>query len=116
MTPSRRANLFIWVCIPTRLFLAWLPQVMPEHLKILGLVVSMMATGTLYLAITNGRMNAVEAGGKTWWAPFRFVHGSLLAAAALMLLKNNRNASLPLAIDAIIGIAAFFSRRLGLPK
>ena len=111
-----RANLFIWVCIPTRLFLAWLPQVMPGYLKVLGLVVSMMAAGTLYLAITNGRMNAVESGGKTWWAPFRFIHGALLAAAAAMLLKNNANASLPLAIDAIVGIAVFFTERLGLPK
>jgi len=111
-----RAILFIWVCIPTRLFLAWLPQVMPGQLRILGLVVSMMAAGTIYLAVTNGRMNAVEAGGKTWWAPFRFIHGGLLAAAAAMLLKNNKNASLPLAIDANIGIASFFTQRLGLPK
>lgn len=116
MTPNMRANLFIWVCIPTRLYIAWLPQVMPGRLRVLGLVISIMAAGTLYLAITNGRMNAVEAGGKTWWAPFRFIHGALLAAAAAMLLKNNRNASLPLAIDAIIGIAAFFTERLDLPK
>lgn len=116
MTPNMRANLFIWFCIPTRLYLAWLPQVMPGHLRALGLIVSMMAAGTLYLAITNGRMNAVEAGRKTWWAPFRFIHGALLAASAVMLLKNNRNASLPLAIDTMIGIAVFFTERLDLPK
>lgn len=111
-----RAILFIWICIPTRLFLAWLPQALPGYLKMLGLIVSMMAAGTLYLAITNGRMNAGEGGGKTWWSPFRFIHGGLLAVAAIMLLKNDKNASLPLAIDAMIGIAAFFTERLGLPK
>jgi hypothetical protein len=116
MKPNLRANLFMWFCIPARLFLAWLPQIMPRHLRKLGLIVSMMAAGTLYLAVTNGRMNALESGGKTWWAPFRFIHGSLLAAAAVMLFKNNGNASLPLAIDAIIGIAAFFTERLDLPK
>lgn len=111
-----RANLFIWMCIPTRLFLAWLPQVLSGYLRILGLLVSMLAAGTLYLALTNGRMDAAEAGGKTWWAPFRFIHGGLLATAALMLLRNDQNASLPLAIDAMIGIATFFTERLGLPK
>ena len=116
MTPNLRAILFIWFCIPTRLFLAWLPQVMPRHLRKLGLIVSMMAAGTLYLAVTNGRMNAVESGGKTWWAPFRFIHGALLSAAAAMLIKNDKNASLPLAIDAMIGIAAFFTERIDLPK
>lgn len=111
-----RANLFIWMCIPTRLFLAWLPQVLPGYLRVLGLVVAMMAAGTLYLALTNGRMNAGEGGGKTWWAPFRYIHGALLAVAAIMLLKNDKNASLPLAIDAMVGVGAFFTKRLGLPK
>ena len=116
MTPKLRAILFICFCIPTRLILAWLPQVMPRHLRKLGLIVSMMAVGTLYLAVTNGRMNALESGGKTWWAPFRFIHGALLSAAAAMLIKNDKNASLPLARDAMIGIAAFFTERIDLPK
>lgn len=116
MTPNMRAILFLGVCIPIRLFMAWLPQVIPKYLHILGLVVAAMAFGTLYLAITNSRMNAGEGGGKTWWAPFRYIHGGLLAGAAIMLLKNDANASLPLAIDAMIGIASFFTERLGLPK
>ena len=116
MTPIVRASLFLGICIPTRLFLAWLPQVFPNHLHILGLIVGTMALGTLYLAITNSRLNATEGGGKTWWAPFRYIHGSLLAIASIMLFKNDANASLPLALDAIIGITLFFTERLGLPK
>lgn len=116
MTPNIRAILFLGICIPLRLFMAWLPQVIPNHLNILGLLVGAMAFGTLYLAITNSRMNAGEGGGKTWWAPFRYIHGGLLAAAAIMLFKNDSNASLPLALDVIVGIASFFTKRLGLPK
>ena len=116
MTPTIRANLFIWICIPLRLYLAWLPQVIPKYLKLFGFIIAILAIGTMYLALTNGRMNASEGGMRTWWAPFRYIHGALLSVAAIMLLKNDANASLPLAIDVIVGIAAFFSTRLKLPK
>ena len=111
MTPNLRAILFIWFCIPTRLFLAWLPQVMPRHLRKLGLIVSMMAAGTLYLAVTNGRMNAVESGGKTWWAELRLIHAALLICAAVYLFKGSKTASVPLLIDALSGILFYFIKR-----
>lgn len=116
LTPNMRANLFIWGCIPTRLYLAWIPQEMPQYLRHIGLIVSIMSLGTLYLAFTGNRMNAAEGGMKTWWAPFRYIHGALLAIAAIMLLNNDSNASIPLGIDVIIGILTFFIKRLGLPN
>jgi hypothetical protein len=103
-----RAILFISACIPVRFAMVYLARKLPlEYLQYFGLVVLAMATGTLYLFFTNGRMNAAEGGGKTWWAPFRGVHGMLLLAAAVYLLREKRNAMIPLLLDVIIGMIFF---------
>jgi len=110
---DKRAMLFIFACIPLRLYLAYLPQAInKKYYKYGAFALTLMSLGTLYLAFTNGRMNAPEGGGKTWWAPVRFIHGALLAAAAIYLYRSDKNATLPLMIDAIIGILFFFTIRL----
>ena len=114
MDIDTRALLFIFLCIPMRLMLAYLPQVLPERfLIILGIVLFMMSFGTGFLALTNKRMNAGK-GGKTWWANFRILHSALLGASSVYLFRNERIATLPLVIDAIIGIIVFFSIRLNI--
>lgn len=101
--------LYLFVCIPIRLFLAYLPKILPsEYLIYFSILVGAMAIGTLYLAITNSRLNAIEAGGKTWWAPYRFIHGMLLLTAFIYLIKKDRIASIPLLFDVVFGIFLFF--------
>lgn len=103
-----RALWFISGCIPIRFFMVYLAKKLPlEYLQYFGLIVLAMATGTLYLFFTNSRMNASEGGGKTWWAPFRGVHGILLLAAAVYLLRKKRTAMIPLLIDVILGMVFF---------
>ena len=110
-----RLVLFLFLCIPVRLLLAYLPQVVPKpYLSYLSLVVLIMAIGTLYLGWTNTRLHAVEAGGLTWWSPYRLVHGVLLLCAALYLSRGDRNASVPLLLDVLLGIVLFFVVRVGL--
>ena len=107
--------LFLTICIPLRLALAYLPQVLPKpYLSYLGLIILIMAIGTLYLGWTNTRLHAVEAGGLTWWSPYRLVHGMLLLCAALYLSRRDRNASVPLLLDVLFGIVLFFMVRVGL--
>ena len=102
MTALKRALLFIFACIPTRLFLAYLPQILPMYLlQPFGIIIMIMAIGFTYLAITNRRMNAVEGGGKTWWADKRLVHAGLLGTASVYLLMKDRMASVPLMLDTI---------------
>ena len=113
MDIDTRALLFIFLCIPVRLTLAYLPQVLPERLLIiLGIVLFIMSMGTGFLALTNKRMHAGK-GGNTWWSNFRILHSALLGASAVYLFRNDRFATLPLVIDVIVGIIVFFSIRLG---
>ena len=108
LTKHTRAFLFICVCIPIRFAMVYFARKLPlDYLRYFGLIVLAMATGTLYLFFTNGRMNAAEAGGKTWWAPFRGIHGMLLLAAAIYLLRKKRNAMIPLLLDVIMGMVFF---------
>jgi hypothetical protein len=102
---TRSQKLFIFGCIPVRILLAYFTkQLSPDKLKILGFVLLVVGSGFLYLYFTKGRMNAPEAGGVTWWNQFRIVHGSLYLTAAILAIKGNSNAWVPLAIDVIVGI------------
>lgn len=104
--------LFIFGCIPVRLLLAYLPQIIPmNYLPLLGLLISFMAIGMLFLFFTNSRLNAMEAGGKTWWKNYRLLHGMLLLTAAFYLFRKQRIASIPLFLDVAIGTILFLDYR-----
>lgn len=113
MEDTTRAVLFLGVCVPLRLGLAYVPTVIAEHyLRYFGILILAMACGTLFLAWTNTRLNAPEGGGHTWWAPYRFIHGMLLLAASVYLLRKERTAHVPLLIDALLGVLLFFTVRV----
>ena len=114
-SPYVRAFFFIWMCIPIRLYMAWLPQE-TKYLKSFGLILAIMSVTTFYQYMTNSRLNAYEGGGNTWWASYRIIHSLLYTIAAILLFQNNSNASIPLVIDVIMGILLFFFVRLKLPK
>jgi hypothetical protein len=115
MNPTMRLLLFIGMCVPLRLGLAYLPSILPEqYLDYLGIVVLTMSLGTLYLGWTNSRLRAPEGGGKTWWAPYRLIHGMLLLTASLYLFRGDRRASVPLLMDVLFAIVLFFIIRVGL--
>lgn len=103
--------LFILGCIPVRLLMAYLPQIIPiEYLPYLGIVIGGMALGMLYFYFTNTRLNAFEAGGKTWWHQYRLLHGMLLLVGSIYLIEKKRLASFPLVIDILIGLFLFSSK------
>jgi hypothetical protein len=113
MDNRTRIALFWGVCIPLRLGLAYVPTVLNgAQFDYVGAIVGAMACGTLYLAGTNNRLRAPEGGGRTWWAPYRFVHGFLLLAAAVYLFRRDRRAYVPLLVDVLLGAALFLSARV----
>jgi hypothetical protein len=61
----------------------------------------------MILYFTNMRLDAPESGGKTWWADFRPLHGMLYLCAAIYAFKENKLATIPLAIDVIFGLILF---------
>lgn len=85
--------------------------------EVVGLIFLCISVGFLYLYFTNERLNATEAGGKTWWHNFRLLHGLLYLCASIYVLWNINNidliryASIPLVIDVIIGLFFFINYR-----
>ncbi len=120
--------LFLTMCIPLRIIFALLPNydlvkrfnfnINPKlFYTIVGLVFLAISIGFLYLYFTNKRLNAPEAGGRTWWHNLRLLHGLLYLCASLYILWNVNDlekiklASLPLTIDVLLGLGVFFRHR-----
>ena len=55
-------------------------------------------------------MNAPEAGGKTWWANYRIIHGLLYLIAAWYAFNKQQIAYAPLSLDVCIGLGLFLNK------
>ena len=74
--------LFLLLCIPMRLLLAWYSKNYPSIY--IGYILLAMSVSFLYLYFNNLRLNATESStGITWWAPYRLIHGLLYLAATI---------------------------------
>jgi len=95
------------------LFLAWASQnVPPEYLKYFGILLLGISLSFLYLYFGNLRLNATEAGGKTWWADYRLVFGALYMIAAIYSFQGRQKLVIvPLAMDVIFGFILFLAKR-----
>ena len=105
---------FLFLCIPARILIALASRYVPEkYLVFYGIFLLLIGLSFIYLFVTNLRMNAREAGGKTWWAPFRIIIGFLYIAAAVYAFQGRRNLIwVPLAIDIVFGIIIFSLKHL----
>ena len=109
---SNRAFIFLFGCIGVRLIMAYIPQILPKkYYKVMAVIVLLMGLDFLRLFLTNGRLHAFEAGGKTWWSELRLIHAALLISAAIYLFRGSKTASVPLFIDAMSGILFYFVKR-----
>ena len=99
---------FLLACIPVRILLAYAPLMLNKNLlPYLGVLLLIISLGFLRLYFLNLRLDAPEAGGNTWWAKFRLIHGALYMSAAIYCFKGDTTASLPLTIDVIFGFILF---------
>ena len=95
---------FFLLCIPARILLAWYSQHVVD-LRGYSFILFAIAIGTLYLWYTNKRLDAPEAGGKTWWSEYRLIIGLLYLAAGIYAYQGKRDLVwIPLAIDIAFGI------------
>ena len=105
--------LFLFGCIPLRILLSYIGKVLPlKFLPYYGIILMTMGLGFLILYFTNGRLDAPEAGGKTWWANLRLIHGALYLAAAIYAIQQNNLVWVPLTIDVIFGLVAYINFKL----
>ena len=108
---TKNILLFILGCIPVRIILVLIAiYINKEYLPYYGLLLLGPALGFLYLYFSNSRLNAIEAGGNTWWANVRIVHGLLYLTAAILAFQKTPLASIPLGLDVIIGLSLFINR------
>lgn len=114
LSPSHwRALMFLTICIPVRMYLAYFSLEVPtKWLPMYGMIFIIMSMSFSILYFTNSRLNAMEGGGYTWWAPWRIVHATLLLAGGIMLIRKDNRAIIPLMVDPILGVVLFTMNRL----
>lgn len=113
LSDKQSIQYFLFGCMPARIVLTILPLYLHKSLLFYyGLVLFTIASSFLYLYFGNSRLHAFEAGGNTWWANFRLIHGLLYMAAAIYSLQGDTLAWLPLFIDTLFGFALFIQKRL----
>jgi hypothetical protein len=104
---------FLLGCIPTRIVISVLPLYIPLHwLHIYSVLLIIIALSFLFLYFSNMRQHAFEAGGNTWWASYRIIHGILYLIAGTYAFNKNRSAWIPLTIDTVLGLILFLNKRL----
>jgi hypothetical protein len=104
--------LFLLLCIPARLLIAWGSAKVPSrYVMLYALALLAISIGFLYLYFTKGRQMAPEAGGATWWANYRLIIGLLYLASAIYLFQGRQDlAWIPLLIDVIFGLIIFVNK------
>lgn len=102
-------TLFIWGCIPTRVFLTYLAYIVSKPtLKYMGYVALLPAIGFMYFYLSGTRKTGVETGGAPiWWNHLRPIHAALYATFAYFAIMGDRRAWMALAADALLGLTAF---------
>ncbi len=139
LTKTQSTVAFLLGCIPLRTLLAYITYRLgtasnttesstssaTESSSILETSYSMIRTLIIVVLIGIGisflilyfkklRLDAPEAGGKTWWNNLRPIHGLLyIAAGTMLLIPNLRSyAWLALIIDVILGLSSWIIHRL----
>jgi hypothetical protein len=110
-TENQSKLYFLLGCIPARIAIALLPLYLDKDwLPYYGGGLLAIATGFSYLYFTNKRLNAVEAGGNTWWSNYRLFHAAMYLCAGIYAIMKSRIASLPLFTDVFLGLGLFLDQ------
>ena len=99
-----RILLFIFLCIPFRIFLVYIAKYKQKYLKFLSFFAIIIGIGFIYFYFSGTRKIGLETFGELiWWNDLRLVHAfNFLTFSILTYFKPNI-AFLPLLFDVIIG-------------
>lgn len=106
---QKRRLLFLGLCIPTRLAMAYVAKtISPTYLPILGYVSLIPAIGFAYIFITGSRKVGLETfGEKIWWNNARPIHSLFYFAFAYCAIRQHKNAWQFLLYDVLFGLSIY---------
>lgn len=106
---QKRFILFLFGCIPTRLFLVYFAKnISLEYLPALGYLALIPAIGFIYLYLSGTRKTGVEVlGEKIWWNNLRPIHSLFYFTFAYNAVKKIKGAWIYLLYDVIFGLISF---------
>lgn len=109
MNIQNRFILFIFGCIPARLFLVFIARYGDKQLRnILSIVTFLIATGFLVVYFGGFRKRGIETGGDIiWWNDLRPLHSLLYYSYSISNYYNYKDAWKLLLLDAFIGLSSF---------
>ena len=106
---QKRFLLFLFGCIPTRLFFVFVAKnISANLLPYIGYLALLPAIGFAYIFVTNSRNTGVEVfGDKIWWNNLRPIHSFLYFMFAFNAINKNTDAWIYLLVDVILGSISF---------
>ncbi len=109
----KRNLLFLIGCIGTRSAFVLLAKFLnKQYVTYMGYFALFIAFGFSIIYLTGIRDTGAEVfGDKIWWNNLRPLHASLYFIFGLLAITQNDYAWVPLLIDVIIGLFAFFVLR-----
>jgi hypothetical protein len=106
---QKRAFLFIFGCIGSRLLITYISSI-PAYTKIIGLLALIPAIGFIIIYIFGLRKTGAETlGAPIWWNNLRPIHALSLIIFSIMALQDytSPNAWIVLLIDTLFGATAW---------
>ncbi len=109
----KRNLLFLIGCIGTRTSFVLLAKFLnKQYVTYMGYLALFIATGFSIIYLTGIRETGTEVlGDKIWWNNLRPLHALLYFIFAFLAITKNDYAWVPLLIDVLIGLVAFFVLR-----
>jgi energy-coupling factor transporter transmembrane protein EcfT len=106
---QNRFILFIFGCIPARLFLVFLAKYGDRQIRnLVSVITFLIATGFLIIYFGGFRKTGVETGGNLiWWNDLRPLHSLLYYSFTISNYYNYKNAWQILLLDTFIGLSSF---------
>lgn len=104
----KRILLFLFGCIPTRLFITYIAKTQLQLLKYMSIPALAISIGFALIYIFKLRQTGREVfGEKIWWDALRPIHSLLWALFAYMAFIGNKEAWKILFIDTMFGLFSF---------
>jgi hypothetical protein len=109
-TIHKRFLLFLGLCIPVRLAIAYISSIVSANiLFLMGLVALIPAIGWLSIYFFELRKTGGEVfGNKIWWDDLRPIHALDYLIFSYLAIHDSKYSSYPLYFDAVLGLISFF--------